>query len=166
MYDNLIYLSENHLISFNTIIIPDHLHISKRAQYRVVCSNIQICYENNFIDVKISDFKINLNLSSTIYNNLSKMHELLPGKLFSICLFLTLYNNSIVGAYIYSFPFTMQLISLNETILNPIERLFCLETAFYFLFFYFNMKINYSEPLDTSEKNRNEISIHILLLIF
>lgn len=152
-YDNLIFSSENHFIPFNTIIIPDYLHLLKRARYRIVCSNIRIGYENNFIDVKISDFENNLNLPSIIYNNcnLTKMHDSLPGKLFSIDSFLTLYDNSIVGAYIYSFPFTMQLIALKKSILNPIERLFCLETAFYFLYFYFKVKIYYQQPIDTSE---------------
>ena len=62
------------------------------------------------------------------------MHDSLPLELFSVKSFLTLYDNSVVGAYLYSFPFTMQIISLKNSILNSIERLFCLETAFYFLY--------------------------------
>ena len=154
MYEKLIFSKKDHFIPYDTLIIPDFLHLLKRARYRIVSSSIRIGYKENFIDVNIIDFENNLNLPKIVFNNcnLTKMHDSLSEKLFSIESFLTLYDNSIVGAYIYSFPFTMQLISLNETILNPIERLFCLETAFYFLFFYFNMKINYSEPLDTSEK--------------
>lgn len=158
MYDNLIFSSDSHFVPFNTLIIPDFLHLMKRARYRIVSSDIRIGYKEKYIDVKISDFEKKLNLPKIVFNNcnLTKMHDSLPLELFSIKSFLTLYDNSVVGAYLYSFPFTMQIISLKNSILNSIERLFCLETAFYFLYIYFKIKVNYLQPIDTSEKRTNK----------
>lgn len=133
-------------------IVGDPLHILKRVRYRLLKNdNIAVGFTNDdpVIDLELIKEQLCHLLPAVVFSNegYTKMHDSLPGQLFSAesLKILCLKNNK--EAVAYFIPWTLILMALNNYSLEDYQAYDLMEIAFFYLYFY----------IDVIESNKDEI---------
>ena len=134
--NNIIDTIRNHLR-----IISDPLHILKRVRYRLLSEKpilVSFNTDNSIIDIKLIQNQL-LKCPSVVFNNskLTKMHDSLPLKLFSINSLKNLFELENKSALAYFTPWCL-IVSAMENEKLSIDRFFdFLSISLYYLMYYF-----------------------------
>ena len=120
-------------------ITPDFLHLIKRFRYRLLSNRIHMNFLNEtiFIDMKEIQ-KVLTHLPEIVFCviNLTKMHDSLPIKLFSLHSFLILFDKKMFDAAGYFFPITLSSIAYNFPQIGYYMRHFLFKTCLWFLIYH------------------------------
>ena len=85
---------------------------------------------------------------------ITKMHDVLPLKLFSIQNFLFLLEHKLFVEALYFMPMSLCILAFDAKNIGYSTRLYLLEIAFWFLVYYFDEKNN-SEKIELTENKKN-----------
>ena len=120
-------------------VVSDYLHILKRLRYRLLSCIIHAGFNMETASILLEDLQNILNdLPPIVWCNeiYTKMHDKLPLELFKLENFLKLLDNSHFAAAAYWFPIALSLVAITGNDLGFQNRLFLLQTSFWFLVFY------------------------------
>ena len=126
------------ILNFNDILFSnDVLHLIKRGRYILLSHSIVLMNRND--ETIKNDVIMNvLDLPISVFDNskITKMHDSLPLKLFTIKNFLALEKNSIYNACAYFLPFTLLIESITAKDIDIDTRVDLLEVAAHYLVLY------------------------------
>ena len=137
----------------NLRIVSDYLHILKRLRYRLLSCIIHTGFTTDSPSILIEDLQNILpELPSVVWSNelITKMHDSLPIKLFSVSNLFALIENGHLPGVAFYFPIVSSLIAIHNEDIGFKNRLFLLETAFWFLVFY-------KDALDNADEENEQL---------
>lgn len=148
-------------------IISDPLHILKRVRYRLVQNGDLIIpgFSEDCGMINIDEIKRQLNLPMVVFSNDSytKMHDSLPGILFSITSLIKLLESQNMAAVTYFLPWVLITTALqNESIdANAVHDLF--EIAFFYLYFYCDAFVSNEESIKKTMSEKKAIDKYMVM---
>ena len=136
-----------------TLFFSDYLHILKRARYRLI-QRINIYNSNKELKQNLSTF-YNLPFICFSDEKITKMHDSLPIKLFDLRILLKCLENNDNTFFSFLFPYSLILISINYPNVDLQSRLYFLNIALKYLYYFpnsnFNGKMYHNELLIDSK---------------
>ena len=120
-------------------VVSDYLHIIKRLRYRLLSCIIHCGFDRESMIIEIDSVKKLLNnIPSVVWSNekYTKMHDKLPMELFKIENLVKLFNARYYRAASFWFPISLSMVAFNTEGLGFQNRLYLLETVFWFLVYY------------------------------
>lgn len=160
-YSYINSIIRNNVISFSKTIIfkvtSDFLHLIKRLRYRLFGVEIHsgfLLSNPSFNVDKLRQYFPNLPNIIWYDEPITKMHDVLPLKLFSIQNFLFLLEHKLFVEALYFMPMSLCILAFDAKNIGYSTRLYLLEIAFWFLVYYFDEKNN-SEKIELTENKKN-----------
>ena len=142
-------------------VVSDFLHIIKRLRYRLLSSIIHCGFDEKSDAIDLDHVKSILSKSPDVVwcNELyTKMHDRLPLELFKIENFLALVSHGDLTAAAFWFPISISILAINAPDIGFENRRYLLETAFWFLVFYFDCWEN-DEVTLRSKKYKGDLHV-------
>lgn len=120
-------------------IVSDYLHILKRLRYRLLNCIVCAGFDSDATQIILEDLQTILDsIPPVVWCNepYTKMHDKLPLELFKIEHFLKLFEENHFAAAAFWYPIALSLTAISTKDIGFQNRLFLLETSFWFLAFY------------------------------
>ena len=119
--------------------VSDYLHLLKRLRYRLLNCIVHAGFDQESTPIILEDLQNILDyLPPVVWCNepYTKMHDKLPLELFKIENFLKLFEENHYAAAAFWYPIALSLTAISAQDIGYQNRLFLLQTAFFFLAFY------------------------------